>query len=62
MTLLDNGTLLPGSASETEARVAVEGDTVTVQYKCMNSKGEVSESLCTAFLSGLQTLQSIIQR
>lgn len=40
--------LHPGSASETDARVAVEGDTVTVQYKCMNSKGEVNDSLCKA--------------
>lgn len=34
--------LVPGGASETDARVAVEGDTVTVQYKCMNSNGEVN--------------------
>ena len=34
--------LVLGGASETDARVAVEGDTVTVQYRCMNSKGEVN--------------------
>ncbi|KAL3135725.1 hypothetical protein ABBQ38_006193 [Trebouxia sp. C0009 RCD-2024] len=37
-------TVRPGGASETDARVAVEGDTVTVQYKCMNSKGEIIQS------------------
>ncbi|KAL0032927.1 hypothetical protein WJX77_006944 [Trebouxia sp. C0004] len=33
-----------GRTAEAEARVAVEGDTVTVHYKCMNPKGEIVET------------------
>ncbi|DBA84373.1 TPA: hypothetical protein ACH3X2_006223 [Trebouxia sp. C0005] len=33
-----------GTTAEAEARVAVEGDTVTVHYKCMNPKGEIVET------------------
>ncbi|KAA6418035.1 MAG: peptidyl-prolyl cis-trans FKBP-type [Trebouxia sp. A1-2] len=32
------------TTAEAEARVAVEGDTVTVHYKCMNPKGEIVET------------------
>lgn len=33
-----------GTTAEAEARVAVEGDTVTVHYKSMNPKGEIVET------------------
>ena len=38
-----------GGPPETDARVAVEGDTVTVHYKCMNAKGEVSNACELAY-------------
>lgn len=32
---------MPAEESAAESQVPVEGDTVVVQYKCMNAKGEV---------------------
>ena len=45
-------TLSPsGSPAEVDARVAVEGDTVTVRYKCMNNKGEASFALAAILVA-----------